>query len=56
MIRLGGRRYAAEGMGLAAPQIGVSKRLMVMNIPGNAARRSDEVGPSRHPHSAWHNP
>lgn len=33
---------AAGGVGLAAPQVGVSKRLFVMDVPG------DETGPQRH--------
>ena len=35
--------YAAEGVGLAAPQVGVNKRLMVYNESGDKKRRLDEV-------------
>ena len=35
--------YAAEGVGLAAPQVGVNKRLMVYNESGDKKRWLDEV-------------
>jgi peptide deformylase len=35
--------YAAEGIGLAAPQVGVNKRLMVYNESGDKKRWLDEV-------------
>ncbi|KAL7577025.1 hypothetical protein ACA910_006770 [Epithemia clementina (nom. ined.)] len=35
--------YAAEGVGLAAPQVGVNKRLMVYNASGDSKRWLDEV-------------
>ena len=35
--------YAAEGVGLAAPQVGVNKRLMVFNESGDRKRWLDEV-------------
>ncbi|KAH8086756.1 peptide deformylase [Aureococcus anophagefferens] len=35
--------YAAGGVGLAAPQVGVNARLMVFNPSGDAARTGDEV-------------
>lgn len=35
--------YAAEGVGLAAPQVGVNKRLMVYNESGDRKRWLDEV-------------
>jgi peptide deformylase len=35
--------YAAEGVGLAAPQVGVNKRLMVYNESGDRQRWLDEV-------------
>jgi hypothetical protein len=35
--------YAAEGVGLAAPQVGVNKRLMVYNQSGDKKRWLDEV-------------
>lgn len=35
--------YAAEGVGLAAPQVGVNKRLMVYNPSGDAKRWLDET-------------
>jgi len=33
--------YAAEGIGLAAPQIGVSSRVLVVDVPRNAKNRRD---------------
>lgn len=35
--------YAAEGVGLAAPQVGVNKRLMVYNPTGDAKKWLDET-------------
>jgi peptide deformylase len=35
--------YAAEGVGLAAPQVGVNKRLMVYNPSGDRSRWLDEI-------------
>lgn len=35
--------YAAEGVGLAAPQVGINKRLMVYNESGDKAKWLDEV-------------
>jgi peptide deformylase len=35
--------YAAEGVGLAAPQVGVNKRLMVYNESGDAKKWLDEI-------------
>merc|ERR1712232_449825 len=35
--------YAAQGVGLAAPQVGVNKRLMVYNESGDKKRWLDEV-------------
>lgn len=35
--------YAAEGVGLAAPQVGVNKRLMVYNQSGDKTKWLDEV-------------
>lgn len=35
--------YAAEGVGLAAPQVGVNKRLMVYNESGDRTKWLDEV-------------
>ena len=35
--------YAAQGVGLAAPQVGVNKRLMVYNPTGDAKKWLDEV-------------
>lgn len=35
--------YAAEGVGLAAPQVGVNKRLMVYNESGDKKKWLDEV-------------
>lgn len=35
--------YAAEGVGLAAPQVGVNKRLMVYNESGDSKKWLDEV-------------
>jgi peptide deformylase len=35
--------YAAQGVGLAAPQVGVNKRLMVYNESGDRQRWLDEV-------------
>ena len=35
--------YAAEGVGLAAPQVGVNQRLMVYNASGDKRRWLDEV-------------
>jgi hypothetical protein len=35
--------YAAEGVGLAAPQVGVNKRLMVYNQSGSKTAWLDEV-------------
>ena len=35
--------YAAEGVGLAAPQVGINKRLMVYNESGDKKRWLDEV-------------
>eukprot|EP00547_Thalassionema_nitzschioides_P013510 CAMPEP_0194247138 /NCGR_PEP_ID=MMETSP0158-20130606/16107_1 /TAXON_ID=33649 /ORGANISM="Thalassionema nitzschioides, Strain L26-B" /LENGTH=260 /DNA_ID=CAMNT_0038983189 /DNA_START=35 /DNA_END=817 /DNA_ORIENTATION=+ len=35
--------YAAEGVGLAAPQVGVNKRLMVYNPAGDSQRWLDET-------------
>ena len=35
--------YAAEGVGLAAPQVGVNKRLMVYNASGDAKKWLDEM-------------
>uniref|UniRef100_A0A7S1GJC1 Peptide deformylase n=1 Tax=Cyclophora tenuis TaxID=216820 RepID=A0A7S1GJC1_CYCTE len=35
--------YAAEGVGLAAPQVGVNKRLMVYNPSGDSKKWLDEV-------------
>jgi len=35
--------YAAEGVGLAAPQIGVNKRLMVYNPTGDSKKWMDET-------------
>lgn len=35
--------YAAEGVGLAAPQVGVNKRLMVFNESGDRKKWLDEV-------------
>jgi peptide deformylase len=35
--------YAAEGVGLAAPQVGVNKRLMVYNPTGDSKRWLDEA-------------
>ena len=35
--------YAAEGVGLAAPQVGISKRLMVYNESGDRKKWLDEV-------------
>jgi len=35
--------YAAEGVGLAAPQVGVNKRLMVYNPSGDPKRWLDET-------------
>ena len=35
--------YAAEGVGLAAPQVGVNKRLMVYNPSGDSKRWLDET-------------
>jgi peptide deformylase len=35
--------YAAEGIGLAAPQVGVNKRLMVYNESGDRTKWLDEV-------------
>lgn len=35
--------YAAEGVGLAAPQVGVNKRLMVYNPSGDKTKWLDEV-------------
>jgi len=35
--------YAAEGVGLAAPQVGVNKRLMVYNPTGNSKKWLEEV-------------
>ncbi|KAG7356493.1 peptide deformylase [Nitzschia inconspicua] len=35
--------YAAEGVGLAAPQVGVNKRLMVYNPTGDSKRWLDET-------------
>lgn len=35
--------YAAEGVGLAAPQVGVNKRLMVYNPSGDKKKWLDEV-------------
>jgi peptide deformylase len=35
--------YAAEGVGLAAPQVGVNKRLMVYNPTGDAQKWLDET-------------
>lgn len=35
--------YAAEGVGLAAPQVGVNKRLMVYNQSGDPKKWLDEV-------------
>lgn len=35
--------YAAEGVGLAAPQVGVNKRLMVYNESGDRKKWLDEV-------------
>lgn len=35
--------YAAEGVGLAAPQVGQNKRLMVYNPSGNSKKWLDEV-------------
>jgi len=37
------RRYAADGIGLAAPQVGVNKRLMVYNESGDKKRWLDET-------------
>jgi peptide deformylase len=35
--------YAAEGVGLAAPQVGVNKRLMVYNESGDKKKWLDEI-------------
>eukprot|EP00543_Licmophora_paradoxa_P001106 CAMPEP_0202447766 /NCGR_PEP_ID=MMETSP1360-20130828/6533_1 /ASSEMBLY_ACC=CAM_ASM_000848 /TAXON_ID=515479 /ORGANISM="Licmophora paradoxa, Strain CCMP2313" /LENGTH=230 /DNA_ID=CAMNT_0049064999 /DNA_START=73 /DNA_END=765 /DNA_ORIENTATION=+ len=35
--------YAAEGVGLAAPQVGINKRLMVYNASGDPKKWLDEV-------------
>lgn len=35
--------YAAKGVGLAAPQVGVNKRLMVFNPEGDAGHWLDEI-------------
>jgi peptide deformylase len=35
--------YAAEGVGLAAPQVGVNKRLMVYNPSGDSTKWLDET-------------
>jgi peptide deformylase len=35
--------YAAEGVGLAAPQVGINQRLMVFNPTGDAKKWLDEV-------------
>jgi peptide deformylase len=35
--------YAADGVGLAAPQVGVNKRLMVYNQSGDSKRWLDEI-------------
>lgn len=35
--------YAAEGIGLAAPQVGINKRLMVYNESGDRSKWLDEV-------------
>jgi len=35
--------YAAEGVGLAAPQVGINKRLMVYNESGDPKKWLDEV-------------
>lgn len=35
--------YAAEGVGLAAPQVGINKRLMVYNESGDRQKWLDEV-------------
>jgi peptide deformylase len=35
--------YAAEGVGLAAPQVGINKRLMVYNEHGDPKKWLDEV-------------
>lgn len=35
--------YAAEGVGLAAPQVGINKRLMVFNASGDKKKWLDEV-------------
>lgn len=34
--------YAAGGVGLAAPQVGISKRMLVMNPTGTRSRPSEE--------------
>ena len=35
--------YAAEGVGLAAPQVGINKRLMVYNEHGDSSKWLDEM-------------
>jgi len=35
--------YAAEGIGLAAPQVGINKRLMVFNEAGEPAKKEQEM-------------
>lgn len=35
--------YAAEGVGLAAPQVGINKRLMVFNQDGDPASKHNEM-------------
>lgn len=35
--------YAAEGVGLAAPQVGINKRLMVFNEDGDPAAKHKEM-------------
>jgi peptide deformylase len=35
--------YASQGVGLAAPQCGVNKRILVYNPSGNSANRDEEV-------------
>ena len=35
--------YAAEGIGLAAPQVGVNKRVMVFNELGESTRKEKEM-------------
>jgi len=35
--------YAEEGIGLAAPQVGVSKRVLIVNVPANVGVNGDLI-------------